>query len=165
MKITSIRMVKPDIVYDITVRDAHHYVLENGVITHNSGAEYAGDQIVMLSKSKDSEKDGKGKVLGVNGVVVKATLFKSRLTIENKFVETYLSYTTGLDRYYGLVDIAIKAGIFKKISTRIEYAPGKTEFEKTIENNPESTLRLKYFNKSMLLVRMNFFTVERIIKQ
>lgn len=110
------------------------------VLGGGTGATYAGDQIIMLSKSKDFDKEK-----NVQGVVIKATLLKSRLTIENKSVETYLSYTGGLKRYYGLVDIAVKAGIFKKVSTRIELPDGKTYFEKSINDTPE-----KFFTKDIL---------------
>jgi hypothetical protein len=56
-----------------------------------------------------------------------------------------LSYDKGLDRYYGLVDLAIEHGIFKKVSTKIEVSDGKTVFEKQIINNPE-----KYFTPEVL---------------
>ena len=35
-------------------------------------------------------------------------------------VDVRLSYTDGLDKYYGLLDLALKYGIFKSVSTRIE---------------------------------------------
>ena len=35
-------------------------------------------------------------------------------------VDTRLRYETGLDRHYGLLDLALKHGIFKQVSTRIE---------------------------------------------
>jgi len=56
-----------------------------------------------------------------------------------------LDYSTGLSPYYGLVPIAVKYGIFKKLSTRIELPNGKTAFEKTINNDPE-----KYFTKEVM---------------
>lgn len=36
LKVTSIESVGKKDVYDINVKDVHHYALENGVITHNS---------------------------------------------------------------------------------------------------------------------------------
>jgi len=67
------------------------------------------------------------------------------LTIENKMVDVRLSYETGLDRYYGLLELAIKYGIFKQMSTRIELPDGTTQFGKTINNNPE-----KYFTEEVM---------------
>jgi len=72
-------------------------------------------------------------------------MYKSRLSKENKRVEVKLSYKTGLDRYYGLVDIAVKHGIFNKVSTRIETPDGTKTFEKSIYKEPE-----KYFTKDIL---------------
>jgi hypothetical protein len=60
-------------------------------------------------------------------------------------VETRLNYTSGLSRYYGLTDLALKYGIFKKVSTRIELPDGNKVFEKNIDEEPE-----KYFTKDVL---------------
>jgi len=60
-------------------------------------------------------------------------------------VDVRLSYDKGLDRYYGLLELAIKHGIFKQISTRIELPDGKTQFGKTIINNPE-----EYFTEEVM---------------
>ena len=42
------------------------------------------------------------------------------MTKEESVVEMMLDYDKGLDKYYGLVPIAEKYGIFKKVSTRYE---------------------------------------------
>ena len=46
-------------------------------------------------------------------------------------------YERGLDRYYGLLELALKYNIFKSISTRIELPDGTKTFGKTINNQPE----------------------------
>jgi len=104
-----------------------------------SGLKYAASTIVYLSKKK--EKDG----TDIIGNIIRCKLFKGRFTKENKEVEVQLNYDTGLNPYYGLVPIAIKYGIFKKVSTRIELPNGKTQFEKTINNEPE-----KYFTDDVM---------------
>ena len=104
-----------------------------------SGLKYAASSIVFLSKKKD--KDGTEVV----GNIVHCKNHKSRLTIENKMVDVRLSYDKGLDRYYGLLELAIKYGIFKQVSTRIELPDGKTQFGKTIINNPE-----EYFTEEVM---------------
>jgi len=104
-----------------------------------SGLKYTASQIVFLSKKKD--KDGKDVV----GNIIKCKMVKSRFTKENKEVEVKLTYDKGLDRYYGLLDLALKYGIFKQTSTRIELPDGKTQFGKTINNNPET-----YFTPEIL---------------
>lgn len=106
-----------------------------------SGLEYAASQIVFLSKKKDRDTTTKE----VMGSIVTGRLKKSRLTIEDKKVETLLDYKSGLNRYYGLVDLAIKFGIFKKGAKQIELEDGTKVFEKAINRNPE-----KYFTKEIL---------------
>ena len=96
-----------------------------------SGLKYAASSIVYLSKKK--EKDGTEVV----GNIIHCKNHKSRLTIENKMVDVRLMYERGLDRYYGLLELALKAGVFKSISTRIELPDGTKRFGKTINNNPE----------------------------
>jgi len=59
------------------------------------------------------------------------------LTVENKVVDVRLTYDKGLDRYYGLLELAEKYGIFKKVSTRFELPDGSKQFGKTILNNPQ----------------------------
>ena len=104
-----------------------------------SGLKYTASTIVMLSKKKD--KDG----TEVIGNIVKAKLLKSRLTKENSVVEVKITYSKGLDRYYGLLDIAEKYGIIKKVSTRYELPDGSKVFGKNINEEPE-----KYFTQDVL---------------
>ena len=104
-----------------------------------SGLKYAASSIVFLSKRK--EKDGTDVV----GNIIHCKNHKSRLTIENKMVDVRLNYEKGLDKYYGLTELAIKYNIFKQVSTRIELPDGTTQFGKTIMNNPE-----KYFTEDVM---------------
>ena len=96
-----------------------------------SGLKYAASSIIYLSKKK--EKDGTEVV----GSIVHCKNAKSRLTVENKMVDVRLMYERGLDRYYGLLELALKYGIFKSVSTRIELPDGTKTFGKTINNQPE----------------------------
>ena len=104
-----------------------------------SGLKYAASSIVYLSKKK--EKDG----AEVIGNIVHCKNHKSRLTIENKMVDVRLTYDKGLDKYYGLLDIAEKYNIFKKVSTRYELPDGTKQYGKSIMNDPE-----KYFTKEIM---------------
>tara|TARA_B100001996_G_C18669083_1_gene595992 strand:- start:2036 stop:3064 length:1029 start_codon:yes stop_codon:yes gene_type:complete len=97
-----------------------------------SGLKYAASSIVYLSKKK--EKDGTEVV----GNIVHCKNHKSRLTIENKMVDVRLTYDKGLDKYYGLLELAEKYDIFKKVSTRYELPDGSKQFGKTILNDPET---------------------------
>jgi hypothetical protein len=104
-----------------------------------SGLKYTASTIVYLSKRKD--KDGTEVV----GNIVRCKLQKSRLTKENSQVEIKITYSKGLDRYFGLLDIAEKYGIIKKVSTRYELSNGVKVFGKNINEEPE-----KYFTKDIL---------------
>jgi len=103
------------------------------------GLKYAASNILTLSKSKDKTDEG------VVGNFIKCTNYKNRFVKENMQVETRLNYTSGLSRYYGLTDLAMKYNIFKKVSTRIELPDGTKVFEKNIDDEPE-----KYYTKDIL---------------
>ena len=105
-----------------------------------SGLKYAASTIVYLSKKKVKGADNE-----VVGNIIHCKLYKSRLTKENSIVDVLLNYDSGLDEYYGLLDIALKHEIFKKVSTRIELPDGSKVFESQIVKSPE-----KYFTKEIL---------------
>ena len=104
-----------------------------------SGLKYAASTIIYLSKKKD--KDGTQVV----GNIIHCKTYKSRLTKENQMVDVRLSYTKGLDKYYGLLELAVEADIFKSVSTRIELPDGTKTFGKTINNDPE-----KYYTDEVM---------------
>ena len=104
-----------------------------------SGLKYAASQIIYLSKKKD--KVGTDVV----GNIIHCKTYKSRLTKENQMVDVKLSYTSGLDKHYGLLDLAEKYDIIKKVSTRYELPDGSKQFGKTINEDPE-----KYFTEDLM---------------
>jgi len=104
-----------------------------------SGLKYAASTIIYLSKSK--EKDGKEVI----GNIIKAKTVKSRLSKENKQVEIRLYYDErGLDKYYGLLDLAEKHDIIKKVGNRYEIN-GKKVYAKEVYKNPE-----QYFDQYIM---------------
>tara|TARA_X000001382_G_scaffold110247_1_gene86714 strand:+ start:875 stop:1900 length:1026 start_codon:yes stop_codon:yes gene_type:complete len=104
-----------------------------------SGLKYAASTIIYLSKKK--EKDG----TEVIGNIIHCKTQKSRLSKENMMVDVRLRYDTGLDKYYGLLDLATKYGIFKQVSTRIELPDGTKQYAKSIYSDPE-----KYFTEDIM---------------
>ena len=104
-----------------------------------SGLKYAASSIIYLSKKK--EKDG----TEVIGNIIHCKNHKSRLTIENKMVDVRLTYDKGLDRYYGLLELAEKYGVFKKVSTRYELPDGSKHFGKAILSDPNT-----YFTEDIM---------------
>jgi RecA/RadA recombinase len=105
------------------------------------GLQYAASQVVFLSKRKERDLGDEDEI---SGVIVTARLDKSRLTKEDSKVETLLYFDRGLDRYYGLLELAEKFGVWKKISTKYDI-DGKLIFGKTIRKNPA-----KYFTQEVL---------------
>jgi len=109
-------------------------------MSSGGGLKFAASTIAFLSKKKD--RDGDKNVVGN---IIKVKLYKSRLSKENSEVEVRLSYQTGLDRHYGLLDLCEKYRIFKKLAKQWEMPDGTKVFEKGINANPE-----KYFTQPVL---------------
>ena len=104
-----------------------------------AGLKYAASSIVYLSKRK--EKDGSEVV----GNIIHCKNHKSRLTRENKIVDVRLTYDKGLDRYYGLLELAEKYEVFKKSGPRFELPDGSKQYAKTILNDPD-----KFFTEDIM---------------
>ena len=105
-----------------------------------SGAKYAADTIVFLSKKKERDNDKE-----VVGNIVTATMIKSRLTKENAKVGTRILYDGGLDRYYGLLEYAEEAAVVKRVGNKYEFPTGEKVFESALLRTPE-----KYFTDDVL---------------
>ena len=103
-----------------------------------SGLKYAASTIVYLSKKK--EKDGKEVV----GNIIKCKTAKSRLTKENSDVETRLYYDRGLDRYYGLLELGEKYGVFERKGNRIVVGESSV-YPSAILKDPD-----KYFTEGVM---------------
>lgn len=107
-KIESIEFVGQQPVYDISVADVEHYVLANGVVSHNTGLIYSANQAFIIGKSQ--EKDG-DELVGWNFTL---NAEKSRFVKEkSKFTFTVL-YDGGIDKYSGLLDLALEFGFVQK---------------------------------------------------
>jgi len=137
----AIALAKVDIPLIITnhTYDAVGSMFPKKEISGGGGIKYAASVIITLGKRK--VKDG----TEVLGNIIKCKLHKGRFTKEESVVETMLDYQTGLDKYFGLVEIAEKYEIFKKVSTRYEMPDGTKVFEKAIVKNPE-----KYFTEDIM---------------
>ena len=104
-----------------------------------SGLKYAASNIIYLSKSK--EKDGKEVV----GKIIKAKLAKSRLAKENTQVAIRLYYDErGLDRYYGLLELGEKHGVFERKGNRVVIG-NDSVYPSVVYKDPE-----KYFTPEIL---------------
>ena len=110
-------------------------------VAGGGGIKFASHVIALLTKRQEKID---GEIIG-NQVDVK--LLKARNSKEKTKVTTLLTYSGGLDRYYGLLSIAEEAGIFVKVTGGKYEVPTheKPQFGKTINNNPE-----KYYTDEVL---------------
>jgi RecA/RadA recombinase len=109
------------------------------VVSGGGGLLFASSTIIMLSKKK--EKEGAEVV----GNIIHCKTYKSRLSKENQMVDIRLYYDRGLDRYYGLLEIAEKHGVIEKMGTRYIMPDGSKQYASVIYKEPE-----KYFTKELL---------------
>ena len=132
-RVLSLKLAKANVPLLVTnhVYDVVGAYVPTKEISGGSGLKYAASSICMLTKKKD--KDGTDVV----GNLIKVRMHKSRFTKEQKDVFVKLSYDSGLDRYYGLLDLAEKYDIIKKVSTRYELPDGRKVFGKAINENPQ----------------------------
>ena len=104
-----------------------------------SGLKYAASTIIYLSKKKEKDKTE------VIGNIIKAKTAKSRLTKENSDIETRLFYDErGLDKYYGLLELGEKYGIFERKGNRIVVGDSSV-YPSAILKDPET-----YFTEEIM---------------
>jgi hypothetical protein len=104
MKIQSITKVGKTPVYDISVDSAEHYVLENGVVTHNTGVMYSSNTVWIIGRSQ--EKDG----TEITGWNFNINVEKSRFVKEKSKLSFLVTYEGGINRWSGLMDLALESG-------------------------------------------------------
>ncbi len=104
-----------------------------------SGLKYAASTIMYLTKSK--EKDGTDVV----GSIIKVKANKSRFIKENSQVATRLYYDArGLDKYYGLLELGEKYGVFTRKGNRVVVGESSV-YPSAILKDPE-----KYFTEEIM---------------
>ena len=104
-----------------------------------AGLKYAASTIIFLTKSK--EKEGTDLV----GNIIKCEAKKSRFTQEGSKVATRLYFDErGLDKYYGLIELGEKYGVFTRVGNRIRIGESNV-YPKSILGDPE-----KYFTDEIM---------------
>jgi hypothetical protein len=128
MKIKSIKCIGKRKVYDLSVKEAEHYVLENGVVTHNTGSYYSADNIFILGRQQ--EKDG-SDLVGYNFII---NVEKSRYVKEKAKIPITVKFDGGISRYSGLLEMALESGHVTKPSNgwyaRVNTKTGEVEDKK-----------------------------------
>lgn len=104
MKIVNIEPVGTLPVYDISVKEAEQYVLENGVITHNTGVYLSADNIFILGRQQ--EKEGQ-ELAGYNFII---NVEKSRHSREKSKIPVTVKFEGGISKWSGLLEMALESG-------------------------------------------------------
>jgi hypothetical protein len=108
MQIASIRPVGKRPVYDLSVEEVEHYVLKNGVVTHNTGIMYSANTVFIISKSQ--EKDG----TELSGWKFTINIEKSRYVKEKSKLPFTVTYDDGIQKWTAIFDLAMEADFIRK---------------------------------------------------
>ncbi len=115
MKIKSITPIENEPVFDISVENAHHFLLENGVAAHNSmypreivsggtGIMLSADDVWVIGKSQNKNDR---ELLGFD---FKIKIEKSRYVKEKSIIPITVSFDAGIEKTSGLFDVALELG-------------------------------------------------------
>ncbi len=112
MKIASIKKIGRQPVYDLTLNsknyDKQHYVLKNGVVTHNTGIMYSANTVFIITKAQ--EKDG----TELSGWKFTINIEKSRYVKEKSKLPFTVMYEDGIQKWTSIFDFAMEAGYIIK---------------------------------------------------
>ena len=104
-------------------------MLENGVVTHNTAVTYSANQIFVITKSQEKASDGE-----LQGWNFTLGVFKSRYVREKVRLPFTVHYEGGIQKYSGMMDIAIDLGAIVKPSqgwySRVDLSTGEVESKK-----------------------------------
>lgn len=155
LKIKSINKIQSQKVFDIQIKDSHHYLLENGIVSHNSqdlfptaimsggeGVKYSASTVVLMSIAKLDDKtsdptsfskDDYVQDIGQDGIKVTAKSIKNRLAKPMK-IKFDINFDQGTNPYKGLEAFCTeenyeKVGIAKgKADKDGNFIPGGTKW-------------------------------------
>lgn len=122
-------------VRDIEVAEDHHYLLANGLVSHNSGFIYASTNVVAMKKLKLKEDEDGNKISEVRGIRAACKIMKSRYAKPFETCEIKIPYDTGMDPHSGLLDLFEKKGVVVKDGNKLRY------------NSPVDGTEIKLFRK------------------
>ena len=120
------------------VDDASHYILSNGVVSHNSGPIFASSMVIGMKKGKLKEDEEGRKTTTVQGIRTLIHVLKSRYSKPFERAEINIPYDRGLDPYSGLIDFFENRGVLVKDGNKLSYTAKDgtiiKEFRKNISN-------------------------------
>lgn len=133
LTVTKIRKIGKKEVCDLSVAEAEHYILDSGLISHNTGGVYSSDSIFILGRQQ--EKQGQ-ELLGYNFVI---NVEKSRRVKEKSKIPITVTFDGGISRYSGLLDVALEGSFVVKPSngwySRVDPETGEIEDKKFREKD------------------------------
>ena len=135
IKIVSKKSAGVKTVHDICVPGPHHYILENGVVSHNSGFIYASSIVVAMRKLKLKEDGDGNKTTDVRGIRSACKVVKSRYAKPFESIKVDIPWDHGMNPISGLFDLFESTGTFVKEGNRYKYISKTTGEE------------MKYFRK------------------
>lgn len=123
MKVKSIRLKKEkQTVYDIET-PSHSYILDNGLLSHNSMNQYDPLSIsggrglyyacssILLGSSKAKDKESTGDIVGA---IVTAKTEKSRFAKEHSKLKYAIKHDGGIHPFYGILEDALESEFVTK---------------------------------------------------
>ena len=117
MRVKKIKSVGKMPVYDISVNGNNQYLLQNGIVSHNSGGEYNSDDTWIITRSQEKENES------IVGYSFHITPAKSRKVKEKSRFSVKIYWKEGIRKYSGVSDLAVEFGIIEKI--KLEGIKGK----------------------------------------
>lgn len=136
--------VKP--VYDLCVPDQHHYILDSGVVSHNSGFIYASSIVVAMGKFKLKTNEDGVKTSTVRGIRSSCKIMKTRYSKPFENIELEIPYSTGMDPYSGLFTFFEGKGALKREGNSYTYTAKDgtviKKFQKAWKKNEDGCLDL-----------------------
>lgn len=112
MKIKSIKKVGKREVYDLSVPGPEHYILENGVVSHNTGIYYSANWIFIMGRQQETEGSGaKKELMGFNFIIKND---KSRFVREGSKIPLYVDFEEGIQKWSGMLELAVEMGYVTK---------------------------------------------------
>ena len=113
-------------------------------ISGGQGFIYASSIVVAMKKLKLKEDEDGNKISDVMGIRSACKVMKTRYAKPFEGVQVKIPYSTGMNPYSGLVDLAEKKGLLKKDGNRLMFVTSDGEiikqFRKAWENNEDGSL-------------------------
>jgi RecA/RadA recombinase len=113
-------------------------------ISGGQGFIYASSIVVAMKKLKLKEDEDGNKITDVMGIRSACKVMKTRYAKPFEGVQIKIPYSTGMNPYSGLVDLAEKKGLLKKDGNRLMFVSADGEvikqFRKAWESNEDGSL-------------------------